>query len=200
MEFAMKMDCARKKLMGMLDGSRYLHSLGVSETASRLAVKYGADPDKASLAGLVHDCAKSLSGGQLLKEAFDANIEVDYVDRAQPGLLHGPVGAVIARREFAIDDDEILDSIRYHTTGREDMTLLDKIIYIADYIEPGRNFPGVEELRTESAKDLDRGIMMAMDGTIEFVLERKMMLDLKTVRARNFMLRCETSAKEKPNE
>jgi len=176
------------RLKSMISEHRYKHSLGVQETAVKLAEIYNADVDKASIAGLIHDCAKDFSDQELLKMAEQYGIEINDVCKNQPGLLHGPVGAYVARDEFMIEDEEILRSITYHTTGCENMSMLDKIIYIADYIEPGRDFPGVEVLRDVTYKNIDNGILMALDSTIKYVIERGQLIDILTIRARNYII------------
>jgi predicted HD superfamily hydrolase involved in NAD metabolism len=182
-------DDIRIKLRNMLDEKRYKHSLGVQETAVKLAEKYIVDVNKASLAGLVHDCAKGFTNDKLLILAEEYSINVKDIYRIQPELLHGAVGAFYAKGEFLIYDEEVLHSIRYHTTGCENMSMLDKIIYIADYIEPGRRFPGVEDLRKETYNDIDKGVLIALDLTIKYVLEKKQLLDVLTIDARNYMLK-----------
>jgi predicted HD superfamily hydrolase involved in NAD metabolism len=176
------------KLRQILDKNRYLHSLGVMDTAVKLAKKYNEDTDKASIAGLIHDCAKGLDNEALLKIAGDCGIEISYVHQRQPELLHGPVGACIAEKEFSVRDKEILHAIKYHTTGCENMSMLDKIIYIADYIEPGRNFPGVNLLREETFTDINKGLLLALDNTIRYVIDRRQLIDDMTIRARNYLL------------
>jgi len=176
------------KLKTMLDFKRYEHSLGVQKTAVEIAQRHGADIEKASIAGILHDCAKGFSDEKLLKSAELAGIEVNDVERRSPQLLHGPVGAYIAQVEFGVEDADILHAIRYHTTGCENMSLLDKIIYVADYIEPCRNFPGVDELRKTTFGNLDKGVIMALDNTLKYVIERGQLIHILTVKARNFML------------
>lgn len=182
------MENMKEKLKNMLDEERYVHSLGVQETAVKLAAKYGADTGKASTAGLIHDCAKRLGNDELLKMAKYCDIDIGIVYQKQPELLHGPVGAYVAEKEFLIYDKEILHAIKYHTTGCENMSLMDKVIYIADYIEPSRNFPGVDDLREETYRDLDSGVLMALDNTIRYVIVKKQLIDILTIRARNYML------------
>lgn len=181
-------DDLNAKLKTMLSEKRYNHSLGVQSTAVDLAKKYNADEKKASVAGLVHDCAKGFSNEKLIEIYKNCGMEMDTVYEKQPQLLHGPVGAFIAQKEFLITDREVLHAIQCHTTGCEDMSMLDKIIYIADYIEPGRDFPGVDELRRAAFIDIDTCLLMAFDSTIRYVLERKQLIDIKTIKARNFLL------------
>ncbi|HBM80059.1 MAG: bis(5'-nucleosyl)-tetraphosphatase (symmetrical) YqeK [Clostridiales bacterium] len=176
------------KLKSMISEERYNHSLGVQKTAVKLAKKYNADVAKASLAGLIHDCAKGFSTDELLKLAKEFKIGIKKIFVMQPELLHGPVGAYVARRDFGVNDEEILHSIEYHTTGCENMSMLDKIIYMADFIEPNRDFEGVEKLRTAAFEDIDKGVLLAIESTILYVINRGQLLDTLTVDARNFIL------------
>ena len=130
-----------------LNESRLKHSLSVSETAVALATKYGENIEKARIAGLVHDCAKNMKDDELIKVASEHEIQIDEIYIHNPSILHGLVGSIIAREVMEIQDEDILNAISYHTTGRKNMSILEKIIYIADYIEPLRKFNGVEELR-----------------------------------------------------
>ncbi len=176
------------KLETMLDKDRLSHSIGVCETAKKLAEINNADVKKAEIAGLIHDCAKCFSDEKLIEIAKKNGIEIDDVSRAQPNLLHGPVGAIIAKEEFLVDDEETLNSIKYHTTGCENMSLLDKIIYLADYIEPNRHFPNVYDIRRAAYKNIDEGLMLALNNTIEFVIKRGLLIDIKTIKARNSLI------------
>lgn len=172
----------------MISRKRYEHSLGVQKTAIELAKLYGCSVEKASIAGLIHDCAKGLSGRQLLDYAEKYEIDIDMVSRNQPDILHGPVGAFIAHDVFNINDDEILHAVKCHTTGCRDMSKLDKIIYLADYIEPGRNFPGIADIRKTAYEDLDKGVLMALDSSIKYVIDRNMLVDINSIDARNYMI------------
>lgn len=182
------MDKIHSLLKPMISTKRYNHSIGVQNTAVKLAVLNNIDINKASMAGLIHDCAKGLPDQELIKAAVEGGIEIDEVSRRYPELLHGPVGAILTKKVFGIYDEEIQHAIRYHTTGCENMSMLDKIIYIADYIEPGRNFPRVEELRNAAYDDINRGVLMAMESTIKYIIERGQLLDTMTVKARNYLL------------
>jgi len=168
-----------------LKAKRYQHSLGVRDSAVLLAKKYNVDEKKARLAGLIHDCAKNLKDEEILKLVKGQDIEISEAKLKAPQILHGLAGALIAKNTFKILDEEILNAITYHTTGRENMTALDKIIYLADFIEPGRDFPGVEGLRTLAFKDLEKALVLAFDTTINFVIEKGELLDLDTIIARN---------------
>lgn len=173
---------------------RASHSIGVMETAVKLAKVHNCDIEKARIAGLLHDCAKYSDTSYLLKSAKDFDIILDNIMLINTQLIHGPLGAKVAKFEFGITDDEILDAIRYHTTGRENMTILDKIIYIADYIEPNRDFPGVEEVRELAFKNLNKSLQIAMDNTIIFLLNQGKLVHLDTIKARNQLVLLESSS------
>jgi predicted HD superfamily hydrolase involved in NAD metabolism len=172
----------------MLDKKRLAHSIRVQETAVKLAVQYNADIEKAATAGLIHDCAKCLPDSILFELAGRFSIKLNDIYRLQPGLLHGPIGACIAQKEFLIDDPEIIHSIKYHTTGCCNMSILDKIIYIADYIEPGRDFPGVSELRELAYRNFDEALFKSCNITIEYVLKRNLLIHPLTIEFRNSLL------------
>lgn len=175
-------------LKKLLNENRFKHSLGVMETAEKLAFRYNADAEKAKIAGLLHDCAKNLSNEELISLAKKYNIQLDDILLRSPFLLHGPVGGYLIGDYFGVYDEEIKRAVALHTTGDKDMTLLDKIIFLADYIEPGREFEGVENLRKASYIDLDKAVVMAFDATINYVIRRHQLLYLKTVIARNDVL------------
>ena len=132
-------DKMKKKVKNHLDKERYEHTLGVMYMAGALAMCYQVDLEKALTSGLLHDCAKCLSSEKKLKLCEKYHLKVSEAEKGNPGLLHAKLGAYLAEAKFDIEDKEILDAITYHTTGRPRMTLLDKILYVADYIEPNRN-------------------------------------------------------------
>lgn len=185
----MNYDDIVKKLSLELSPKRFKHSLGVSQTAVEMAKVFGADVEKAKLAGILHDCARNMTNNNLLQmvEAFD--IVVDDVDLCEPVLLHAPVGAYTARIEYGIDDAEICQAIALHTVGGPDMTVLDKIIYLADFIEPGRNFSGVEKIRILAKKNLDQAILAGFNHTIEYIIAGNGFIHPATVKARNSLLK-----------
>lgn len=176
------------KLKASMKESRFKHSLGVMDTSIILARRYGEDVKKAEHAGLIHDCARDIPVETQLKMAENFGILLDDIEKHEPVLIHGPLGAEIARRTFGIEDEEILKAVRLHTTGDKNMTLLEKIVFLSDYIEPGRCFPGVEDLRVKAFKDLDEAIISAFDSTIRYVVGRQGLLHPRTVNARNFIL------------
>lgn len=175
-------------LQNHLSENRLEHSISVSKTAVDLAQKYGGDVYKAKLSGMVHDCAKFMSDEELLefikKHGYDIDTEVAY----SPMLLHGLTAAIISKEEMGIEDEDIFNAVAYHTTGRKKMSILEKIIYISDYIEPLRDFPGVEELRKATYQDLEKGILRALDNTIVYVVSKGQLLHKDTLDARNYLL------------
>ncbi|MBU3181336.1 bis(5'-nucleosyl)-tetraphosphatase (symmetrical) YqeK [Clostridium psychrophilum] len=175
-------------LIKNLKASRLKHSLSVSKTAVKLAVNYGVDIDKARIAGLVHDCVKNKNDMELIKIAVDHKLELSDVELQNPSILHGLVGSIVAKEVMEIYDEDILNAIHYHTTGRKNMSILEKIIYIADYIEPLRVFDGVEELRRLSMIDLNATIIKSFDNTIKYVISKNGLLHVDTINARNYLL------------
>ena len=129
----------KEKLKESLSKSRYEHTLGVANTATCLAMRYEYDLEKAYLAGLLHDCAKATPDKDKLRECRENNIPITRQEELLPHLLHAKLGEFKAKNEYGIDDPEILNAIKFHTTGRVNMSLLEKIIFVADYIEPGRD-------------------------------------------------------------
>lgn len=162
---ALSLEQVRPVALSYLKHKRIPHVLGTEREAVRLAEKYGADAEKARIAALLHDCTKRLSMEEQLDLCRKYGIELDSLEQKALKLLHAKTGAAIARDVFGVDD-EIYSAIRYHTTGHAGMTLLEKIIYLADYIEPTRDFPGVEELRNACYEDLDRGLLLGLEMSI----------------------------------
>jgi predicted HD superfamily hydrolase involved in NAD metabolism len=159
-------------LKDKMTAKRWQHSLGVAETAKKLALFWGADPEKAWLAGIFHDYARELPKPQLIKIATAYGLPVLKEERDNPVVLHAPIGALLVKDDFNIKDEEILSAISKHTVGGESLTLLDKIIFLADLVEPGRNWPGVEKLRTMVYQDLKGAMKEALDGTIQYLKEQ----------------------------
>lgn len=178
----------KKKLKTYINAKRFTHTIGVLELAKELAKRYDISVDQASVAALLHDCAKELSGPELLKIAKAHEITVDRLIREEPQLLHGPVGAIVAKRDFGIMDKVILDAIHYHTTGRKKMTPLDKLIYLADFIEPNRNYPGVDRLRKLAQINLDRAVLEALNESLSYLIKKGRVMHKCTVSARNDMI------------
>lgn len=171
-----------------LTQKRYIHSLSVAQTAARLASMYGADKEKAYLAGMLHDYARDLSTTELLTIGQAYDLVHYHVEVVNPTLLHGVVGAFLLEQEGIIKDEEILESIRYHTTSHPDSDLLGKILYIADYIEPNRDFPGVDKMRTMTYQNLDYGMLGGLDHTIMYLMQSAAFIHPLSIEARNRLI------------
>ena len=160
----------RKKVKDVMTKSRYEHTLGVEFTAASLAMRYEVDIEKAELAGLLHDCAKCIDSEDTLDECKKYNIELTDVEKRNPFLIHSKLGAVHAKKLYGVDDEDIISAIRFHTTGKPDMTMLEKIIFIADYIEPGRDkAPNLKEIRKMSFIDIDEAMFMILKDTLDYL-------------------------------
>ena len=171
------------KLQKELKHKRFIHSVGVAGTASSLAMKYGESVYKAQIAGLLHDCAKCYDDEELIRLCRKNNIEVTSFEEEHGFLLHAKYGAHMARIRYAIEDESILSAIRWHTTGHENMTLLEKIIYISDYIEPSRDkAPNLDRIRYAAFNedDIDKSLLMIMKDTIEYLRKDTGSLDTTT--------------------
>lgn len=167
---------------------RYQHTLGVMETAIQLAEKYGANPKQAEQAAIFHDYAKFRPKDEMKNIIVEQKMPADLL-YFNSELWHAPVGAYLAEKEAGITDPEVLDAIRYHTSGRIGMKLLDKIIYLADYIEPGRHFPGVDEVRDLAAKDLDIALIQSIKNTIQFLMKKNQPIYPDTFQAYNNLVK-----------
>ena len=182
-----QVDEIKNKLQKVLSSKRYEHTLGVEYTCCALAMRYQEDLEKARIAGLLHDCAKYLTGNELLEECKKADLPVSREEEAFPELLHAKAGAEFAKKQYGIEDSDILSAITWHTTGRPDMSLLEKIVYIADYIEPNRNqAPRLKELRELAFSDLDLCLTEILSGTISYLKERGGVMDPMTIAAYEF--------------
>ena len=161
----------RQMVMPYLKENRIAHVTGVESQAVMLAMRWGADPDTAAIAGILHDITKAQSKEKQLKLCEKYGIILENAERENPALLHARTGAALARERFGISD-EIYSAIRWHTTGKPDMSTLEKIIYLADYTEPTRDFEGVDKLRELSFEDLDKAMALGLEMSIEDLTER----------------------------
>ena len=176
----------RPVALSYLKHKRIPHVLGTEQEAIRLAERYGADVEKARVAALLHDCTKKLDMPAQLALCGQYGIALDELEQKALKLLHSKTGAAIARDVFGVDD-EIYSAIWYHTTGHADMTTLEKIIYLADYIEPSRDFPGVDTLRKVCYEDLDKGLLLGLEMTIEEMTAMGNPVHRATVEARDWL-------------
>lgn len=188
--YIMTIDKMRRELQQRLKKERFAHSIGVANTAVKLAKKFGVDEEKAYIAGLLHDCARQFENAELTAEAIKRGIKIGEVEKSMPLLLHSYIGAQMISEVYGVEDSEIAQAIYRHTVGAADMTPLDKIIYFADMIEPNRNYPGVDKLRelAETSNNLDEIILTALNESILFVVQKKSLVHPDTIDARNFLL------------
>lgn len=162
-------------------GKRFIHTLGVQYTSACLAMRYGADVDRAQLAGLLHDCAKHMKPEKLLDISKKQGLVITRAQKQNPFLLHGRVGVCVAREKYGVTDEEILSAIEWHTTGKPEMTLLEKIVFTADYIEPNRDrAPNLSKLRQISFENLDMAVCMILEQTLQYLKDSPQDIDETT--------------------
>lgn len=160
----------RKAMEKCQDAKRYEHTLGVAYTAAALAMRYNGDIKSAQIAGLLHDCAKCLSDEKRLSICAKHNISMTEIEQRNPFLLHAKVGSFLAMEEYKVTDPDIIHAILNHTTGRPGMSLLEKIIFVADYIEPGRKAaPNLKEVRQLAFEDLDEALLKILEDTLAYL-------------------------------
>lgn len=167
---------------------RYIHVKGVVEMAKKLAKLNNISGEKAEIAALAHDVAKNMSKDKMKQIITENNIVISQLEEKNSNLWHSIIAPIVAKDKLGIEDEEILDSIRWHTTGKENMSVLAKIIYIADMIEPNRDFNGVEEIRKITYDNLDAGVYNGLTHNIEFLLTKNLLIDENTIKARNYFL------------
>ena len=178
----------RKEMAEVQKSSRLEHTIGVAYTASALAMRYGANMEKALIAGYLHDCAKHMTGEELLKFCKKNDLPVSAVESENPSsLLHGKVGAFLAREKYGVEDEEILSAIYYHTTGHPGMTLLEKIVFLADYMEPGRDkAPNLSIIREMIFVDIDKALLQVLEDTLLHLKSSDKPLDDMTQKTYNY--------------
>ena len=160
----------RKELEKNLKPDRFDHTLGVAYTSASMAFVYEVDVQKALIAGMLHDCAKCMSHDEQVKICEKNKIDITEVERRNHSLLHAKVGMYLAKTKYDVDDQDILNAIRWHTTGREDMSLLEKIVYIADFIEPNRKqLEDMDVIRKEAFTDIDRCLAHILHNSVIYL-------------------------------
>lgn len=177
----------RQEILSRLTGYRVEHTLGCEKAAIALAKRWGADPEKCALAMLLHDITKAFSCHQQLNLCKEYDIIPSDIEKKEWKMLHGKTAAAIGLREYGISQD-IADAVACHTTGKAGMTLLDKIVYLADYIEETRDFEGVEQARKLAYEDIDAALVYCFDSTITELIGRGKLINMDTVAARNELL------------
>ena len=176
----MNLELINNKIQEMLPEKRYKHSLNVADCAVKLSEIYGCDKEKAYIAGIAHDCAKYLNKDEVKYYVDKYKIVLDEIEKDNLALSHSLIGSYIAKYEFGINDKDIINAIKYHTTGKEDM----------DLIEEDRDFPGVEELRDlVYNKELDKALLISFNNTIKFVIDNNQLIHNRTVDARNYLIK-----------
>ena len=188
-----------KELKGLLSPARFKHSLRVREKALQLSNLHGINAKKASVAGLLHDVARYMDRAHLLAFALKNNIKVDAVSRLEPKLLHAPISAYIARKRFKIKDPAVLEAIRCHTLGKKNMSLLDKVIYIADHTEEGRTHAGAKRSRELAKKDLNKAVVEVSSSMINYLLKKGLPVHSRTYEVRNYYLLVNDKKKQRSN-
>lgn len=182
----------QQKVENQLTKKRFYHTLGVQTICFSLALVYGSDSLKAIYAGLLHDLAKCIPDEELLSECKKYQLPISQIEEKNPYLLHGKLGAYYAKKNFKINDEEILNAITYHTTGRPDMSLLEKIVFVADFIEPNRSEIQISSLKTIrklAFKDLDDAVFLILKNTLSYLKNMENQIDTLTIDAYNYYKR-----------
>lgn len=172
-------------LQKRLSEKRYIHSLNVADSAKELALIYGCDPEKAYTVGLVHDCCKDEPAGLQLSYILENKVELSEYELDVAKLYHAISGSIFAEKELGITDKDMLNAIRYHTTGRKGMSLLEKVVFIADFISAERDYNGVDIMREKAKRSLDEAIVEGLGFTIKDLITRNMIVHPDTVLAFN---------------
>ena len=172
-------------LRNRLTEKRYIHSLNVADSAKELALIYGCDPEKAYTVGLVHDCCKDEPAGLQLSYILENKVELTEYEINAAKLYHAISGRIFAEKEFGITDEDMLNAIRYHTTGRKGMSLLEKVVFIADFISAERDYNGVDIMREKAKRSLDEAIVEGLGFTIKDLITRNLVIHPDTVLAFN---------------
>ena len=177
----MKLEEIQASLQEKLKASRYQHTLGVVQTAEQLALRYGCDLTNARCAALLHDCAKCIDEDEQIQICEKYGISLSKAEYDNHALIHAKSGAVIAKEVYGVTNEEVLHAIKYHTTGCAGMSLLDKIIYISDYIEPGRDkAPRLDIIRKEAFEDIDRALFYILEDTVSYLKKSGKKIDTTT--------------------
>ena len=183
----MDMDVLQEKVKQQLDTYRYKHTIGVMYTAASLAMRYEEDLHLAMVAGLLHDCAKCIPNDEKVKMCEEHGIVLTKTELSNKALIHPKLGAYLAKEEYGIDDQKILEAIKWHTTGHPDMDLIEKIIFIADYIEPGRNeAPHLTSIRKTAFEDIDEAMYIILKDTLDYLKTRNGVIDPMTEETYNY--------------
>lgn len=175
------------RLKSKINEKRYVHSIGVEYTAACLAFVHGEDVEKARLAGLLHDCAKGIPTKEKLEKAKKHGLSVNQFEISNPDLLHAKLGAYYAKVKYNVMDEDVLNAIASHTTGRPDMSLLEKIIFVSDYIEPNRKpIYELDQIRKEAFEDIDQCVIHILRNTLNYLENSNAQIDIMTRKTYDF--------------
>ena len=182
-----KIEKLQRKVKKKLDDRRYRHSIGVCYTAASLAMRYNEDMEDALIAGILHDCAKYMKDEAILKKAVELHVPLTTTEQLNPDLIHAKLGAHLAYSEYKIKDENILNAISFHTTGRPNMSMLEKIIFVSDYIEPMRNkAKELEVIRNEAFTDIDKAVWHITANTLTYLHSHNKVIDEMTIETNKF--------------
>ncbi len=187
----MKIEEMQTLLEQSIPPKRYKHSMRVYETAldmAKVLCKSKEETQKIAISSLLHDCGREVGSKESVAKARELGLAVDDVELHQPILLHAKIGVYNAMHKYGVTDEEVLDGIRYHTTGAAGMTDLAKIVYLADMIEPARDFPGVDKLREVAYKNLDKAMLMAYSNTMRYLLDGELLLHPRCIEGYNELI------------
>ena len=193
----LKSDDYKKIIKPKMSEYRHIHSVNVSKEAKRLAIIYGCNEEKAAIAGMLHDITKELSKEEQLKIMFDGDIILDNLQKNSPKLWHGISGSVYVSKNLDIDDKDILNAIRYHTTGRANMSLLEKIIFVADFTSEERTYNGVSSMRKKTKKSLEEAMLFGLKFTLKDLSRREMAIHPDALACYNDIIMLKSSLKGK---
>lgn len=171
-----------------LTENRYVHSIGVMKKAEELAKFYGLDTKKARLIGLAHDIAKQMTKSEIKEYLLEHNVELDEIEKENSELIHAKIGADICKRKYNFDK-QMVDAVKYHTTGNPNMDMMAKIIFMADKTEENRDYEDIEERRRLTLEDIDRAIIETINYTTRDSIERGKMIHIDSINTRNYLLR-----------
>ena len=164
----------KEKLSKKLSVKRFDHTIGVSYTAAAMAMRYGLNVDRAAMSGLLHDCAKYMTDDELIEKCTKYGIECSETELRNGYLLHAKLGAYLSQEKYGIEDEEICSAVRYHTTGKPAMSVLEAIVFTADYIEPGRKvLPNFKLIRSMAFVDLDEAVYLILKNTLSYLNDEK---------------------------
>lgn len=184
----LQMEILKNKVRDKLGEYRYKHTLNVLEIGLKLARTYNIPKEKVQIAALLHDYEKEISLEKAKELLLEHGVFIEDQSMINIDLIHGELASFIAKADFGIEDKDILNAIKYHTTGRAEMSVLEKIIYLADLIEPSRNIDKLNQIREMAYIDLDKAVLMAMDNTIEYLISRGSLINIDTINARNYII------------